>query len=33
MAELYTLTPLFAGNSEVDQMNKIVKILGKPDKA
>lgn len=33
MAELYTLTPLFAGSNEVDQLNKIVKILGTPDKA
>lgn len=32
MAELYTLTPLFAGANEVDQLNKIVKILGTPDK-
>jgi serine/threonine protein kinase len=32
MAELYNLTPLFAGNNEVDQLNKIVKILGTPDK-
>ena len=33
MAELYSLTPLFAGNNEVDQMNKIVKILGTPEKS
>lgn len=33
MAELYTLTPLFAGANEVDQLNKIVKVLGAPDKA
>lgn len=32
MAELYTLVPLFAGSNEVDQLNKIVKILGTPDK-
>lgn len=32
MAELYTLTPLFPGENEVDQLNKIVKILGTPDK-
>lgn len=32
MAELYTLVPLFAGTNEVDQLNKIVKILGTPDK-
>lgn len=33
IAELYSLTPLFAGNNEVDQLNKIVKILGTPDKS
>lgn len=33
MAELYTFCPLFAGTNEVDQLNKIVKILGTPDKA
>lgn len=33
MAELYTLIPLFAGANEVDQLNKIVKVLGTPDKA
>lgn len=32
MTELYTLVPLFAGANEVDQLNKIVKILGTPDK-
>ena len=32
IAELYTLTPLFAGSNEVDQMNKVVKILGTPGK-
>lgn len=32
MAELYTLVPLFAGNNEVDQLNKIIKVLGTPDK-
>lgn len=32
MAELYTLCPLFPGNNEVDQLNKIVKVLGTPDK-
>lgn len=32
MAELYTLVPLFPGTNEVDQLNKIVKILGTPDK-
>lgn len=24
--------PLFAGSNEVDQLNKIVKVLGTPDK-
>ncbi len=33
MAELYTFCPLFPGTNEVDQLNKIVKILGTPDKA
>lgn len=33
MAELYSLSPLFAGTNEVDQLNKIVKIMGTPDKA
>jgi hypothetical protein len=32
MTELYTLVPLFARTNEVDQLNKIVKILGTPDK-
>ena len=30
MAELYTFRPLFPGNSEMDQFEKISKILGKP---
>jgi len=33
MAELYTLTPLFCGTSEVDQLNKICSILGTPPKS
>ena len=33
MAELYTLSPLFAGANEVDQLNKIVKVLGTPEKS
>lgn len=33
MAELYTFCPLFPGTNEIDQLNKIVKILGTPDKA
>ena len=32
MAELYTFCPLFPGNNEIDQLNKIVKVLGTPDK-
>jgi serine/threonine protein kinase len=31
MAELYNLKPLFPGQSEFDQINKIVNILGTPD--
>ena len=31
MAELYTLKPLFPGMDELDQFNKIVKILGTPE--
>jgi hypothetical protein len=30
MAELYMLKPLFPGNSELDQMNKICSVLGTP---
>lgn len=30
MTELYTHCPLFPGTNEVDQLNKIVKILGTP---
>ena len=32
MAELYTLRPLFPGNSEIDQVFKICSILGTPDR-
>ena len=32
MVEFYTFVPLFAGNNEIDQLNKIVKVLGTPDK-
>lgn len=32
MAELYTQCPLFPGTNELDQLNKIVKVLGTPDK-
>lgn len=28
MAELYTLRPLFPGNSEVDEIFKICQVLG-----
>ena len=31
MAELYTLKPLFPGETQFDQINKIVKILGTPN--
>lgn len=31
LAELYTFNPLFAGHNPIDQMNKIVQILGTPD--
>lgn len=31
-AELYTFTPLFPGNSEIDQIFKICSIMGTPDK-
>lgn len=30
-AELYNLAPLFPGNNDMDQLNKIVKALGTPD--
>ena len=30
MAELYTFKPLFPGSSEMDQFEKISRILGKP---
>jgi serine/threonine protein kinase len=30
MAEMYLLAPLFPGSSELDQMDKILKILGTP---
>ena len=32
MAEMYTLRPLFPGNSEVDEIFKICTILGTPKK-
>jgi protein kinase/renal tumor antigen len=31
LAELYALTPLFPGESEIDQLYKICCVLGKPD--
>ena len=31
MTELYTLKPLFHGQSEFDQIDKIAKILGTPN--
>ena len=30
-AEMVTSAPLFAGNSEIDQLYKIFKVLGTPD--
>ena len=30
MAELYLLRPLFPGSSEIDQLDRIFKILGTP---
>lgn len=33
MAELYTLSPLFKGNSEMDQLVKIMSVLGTPTQA
>jgi serine/threonine protein kinase len=30
MAELYLMAPIFAGNSEIDQLNKICQLLGAP---
>ena len=32
MAELFTMRPLFPGQSETDQMTKICKVLGTPTK-
>ena len=29
-AELYNLAPIFAGSSDADQLNRIVKVLGTP---
>ena len=31
MIELYNLSPLFPGANEVDQLNRIVKVLGTPE--
>lgn len=31
MAELYLLTPIFCGNSEIDQIHKICSVIGTPD--
>lgn len=31
-AELYTLRPLFAGSSEIDQMFKICAVMGTPNR-
>ena len=32
MAELFTMRPLFPGQSEADQMNQICRVLGTPTK-
>lgn len=32
MVELYNLKALFCGNNELDQLNKILQILGTPTK-
>ena len=32
MAEIYTLRPLFPGNSEIDEIYKICSVLGTPPK-
>jgi hypothetical protein len=32
MAEIYTLRPLFPGNSEIDEIYKICSVLGTPSK-
>ena len=32
MAELYTSYPLFPGNNEKDQINKILEVMGTPTK-
>ena len=33
MAELYMLSPLFAGSSSMDQINKIIRIMGTPNQS
>ena len=30
MAELYMLAPLFAGQSSMDQIMKVIKVMGTP---
>ena len=32
MAEIFTMRPLFPGQSEADQMNQICKVLGTPNR-
>ena len=32
MAEIYTLRPLFPGNSEIDEIYKVCSVLGTPPK-
>ena len=31
MAELYLLVPLFPGSSDMDQLNKVIQVLGTPE--
>ena len=31
MAELYLLAPLFPGSNDLDQLAKIIKVLGTPE--
>ena len=31
LAEMYLMKPLFSGNSEIDQLNKICSVLGTPN--
>ena len=31
LAELYNLSPLFPGNNDMDQLTRVVKVMGTPD--